>query len=184
MKYLIRTKKAFTKEAIKRIFDYDKFFDGYDKFIARIGVPFESEVARKNIDYINQMLNDPQFSYEKDCNKIYDYPILNCLDYYNTIINYKLIKKDGKLIKEVIINDAIKEVVTEYAVTVGPFGFNTDEKTIILTDLNWDDEADLWDYDSIRSLIPDIVDTLINEGYAEIEEIVGEKMIYNSVINS
>lgn len=171
MKYLKRANKEFTKEAIKRIFNYDIFVDGYDKFIARIRVPFESELVKKNIDYVNKMLNSPENYYlGTDCNKVYDYPILNYLDYYNTTINYKVIIKDGKPIREVIINDELIDVVTDYSVTVGPFGFDTNEKTIVLTELNLDDEADLWDYESIHSLIPNIVNTLINEGYAVIED--------------
>lgn len=79
-----------------------------------------------------------------------------------------------KIMKQVIINDNSIEVVTEYAVTVGPFGFDTDDKNIILTELNLGDDAELWDYESIHSLIPNIVDTLINEGYAVIEEVKGD----------
>ena len=175
MKCLMRTNKAFTKEAIKRIFNYDIFADGHDPFIARIRVPFDSDLVRKNIDYLNELINDPDFHIEKDCDKVYDFPVLNCLDYYHTIINYKVINKDGKFIREVIIDNNSIEVVTEYAVTVGPFGFVTEDKNIILTELNLGDEADLWDYESIHSLIPNIVDTLINEGYAIVEEMKGDE---------
>ncbi len=176
MKCLIRTKKAFTKDAIKRIFNYDIFVSGTDNYIARIRVPFESEIVKKNIEYINNALNDIEhLKDEIDCNKIYEYPILNYLDYYHTVINYKVKIIDGKPIKEVIINDELKDVVTDYFMTVGPFGFETDEKIIILTGLNLGQEMDLWNYDSIFSLIPNIVDTLIKEGYAEIEDEKGDE---------
>lgn len=176
MKCLIRTKKEFTKETIKRIFDYDIFVSGTDNYIARIRIPFESEIVKKNIEYINNILNNlNHLKKETDCNKIYEFPILNYLDYYNTVINYKVKIIDGKSIKEVIINDELIDVVTDYFMTVGPFGFETDENTIVLTGLNLGQEMDLWDYDSIYSLIPNIVDTLIKEGYVEIEDEKGDE---------
>ena len=172
MKCLIRTSKEFIKEDIKSIFAYNKFFSGNDSFIARIKVPLESDIVKKNIEYLNKVINDDSlYGNEMDCNKIYEYPILNYLEYYNTIINYRLIIKDGKPIKEVIINDELIDVVTDYSVTVGPLEFETDDKTIVLTALNLGEELDLWDYESIHSLIPNIVDTLVNEGYAEISEV-------------
>ena len=170
MKCLVRTKKEFTKEAIKRIEDCDIFYSGNDKFIARIRVPFESELVKKNIDCINKALNNNKdYITESDLNKIYDYPILNYLDYYNTIISYKVKNIDGKLIREAIINDELKEAVTDYFVTVGPFDLDTDINVIVLTGLYIGEEMDLWDYESIHSLIPNIVDKLVNEGYAIID---------------
>lgn len=171
MKYLMRTNKAFTKKTIKRIINYDIFYHGNSKFIAIIHVPFESDFVKKNIEAVNKMLNDPIYDYiENDCNKIYEHPILNYIDYYNTTINYKMKIIDGKPVREAVINDELKEVVTEYAITVGPIDFKTGKNNIVLTETYLDEEAELWDFESIHSLIPNIVDTLINEGYAIIED--------------
>ena len=178
MKYLMRTKKAFTKKAIKRIFNYDVFYHGNSKFIAIIHVPFESDFVKKNIEAVNEMLNDPTYNFiENDCNKIYEHPILNYIDYYNTTINYKMKIIDGKPVREAVINDELKEVVTEYAITVGPLDFDTGKNNIVLTEPYLDEEAELWDFESIHSLIPNIVDTLINEGYAIIEDLNDDEKI-------
>jgi len=176
MKYLMRTKKAFTKKAIKRIFNYDVFYHGNSKFIAIIHVPFESDFVKKNIEAVNKLLNDPIFNLiENDFNKIYEYPILNYIDYYNTTINYKIKTIDGKPVREAVINDELKEVVNEYAITVGPMDYDTGKNNIVLTEPYLDEEAELWDFESIHSLIPNIVDTLIKEGYAIVEETKGDE---------
>ena len=173
MKILKRTKKVLTNEEVNKLFGEPDYSDD-NGLIAEPTIAFESEMAQNNIKYINKNLStdDDRIKYliENNYDELDEIPVITAYEYLNSGIEYVTRIKDGKISREVIINDALKTAVTEYMVVAAPMDFEYEDYQITICPLDVICGEIVCDYESINSVIPDIVKTLLDNGYVTIED--------------
>ncbi len=174
MKILKTTNKEFNKKTVKNLFNYTDFNDG-DKVIAEAIIPFESNLAKKNVDFINKnlIIDEDTINYliESNLDELDEQPVITYPEYLSMGIEYVTKIKDGKIYREVLVNDALKRLVTSFDVTIGPVDMETDDEQITLVPWSMFGGEPVFDYETIYSVIPNVVKVLLDNGYAEIVEI-------------
>ena len=178
MKILKRTTKQFHKEDVESLFGF-KDFNENDNVLAEIQIPFESKIAQANVEYINKNMSqdDETIDYliENNQEDLDEFPVIMYREYLSLGIEYYTKVKDGKICREAVYNDALKEVTTKYDVAIGPVDMESDDEQIALCQWYPAAALDIWDYESINEVAPNIFKTLLDNGYVEIVDIEDEE---------
>lgn len=184
MKVLLWTKKCFCKDDVERLFGYD----GYDTeymTISEIKIPFESAIAKRNVERIKQdLMNDEimlskllniDFRYEDQVEELDMCPDLTYRDYLDIGIEFITKKENGKINKEIIVNDSLKRITTEYYITIAQLDIEDENMELVAYPKERLGGSFIWDYELLNEVAPNIVATLLKEGYVKICEMEVEE---------
>ena len=171
---LIKTKKEINNDDLKRIFNYSKTTD--DCIIVRFKIPFESELAKENIERINENLsNDDKIIDDLIESNFDDYAVVPYMvyrEYLKDGLEYNTKLENGKIKRTVIVNDALIEATTDYYISINDIVMSEVEgEQFVLCPSNPLTSYGFWDYESINKYAPDIVKKLLDNGYAVIDEL-------------
>lgn len=173
MRIIKRTNKKLPKEVLENLIGI-KNYSKKDKILAEIQLPFESEIAQNNVNYINKNLCETEeimdYLIESDVDELDILPVLIYREYLGFGLEYKTMVKDGKIRREVFVNDALKEVTTRYDVAFDIFDVDSNEDALMLRSWVPGAALDIYDYESIFEVVPEIVKKLLENGFVEIVE--------------
>lgn len=145
--------------------------------LMHVEIPFDSEFAKENIEYIHSnLLSDEEIiqcllNNDLDAFDDGEEPVLTYLDLLNLGISFITSVKDGKISKEVIVNDALKEAVTDYYLVIDCLDMEGNEMYLSLFPYHRIAAKPISDANAIISILPEITKKLFDNGLVEFEEI-------------
>ena len=168
------TNKKLNSEDIKNLFGPNKLND--KTALMEINIPFESELAVKSVNKINETLsNDDEiinYLIESNFDELDEIVWPSYKEYLDYGIEYITKLIDGKIQREAIVNEKLKDVSTKYTVAINDILFgDASGEQIILSPWYPLGAFAVFDYETINTYAPDVVNKLIDNGYVTIEEI-------------